>query len=85
MEIDSGAGDNTIGGTSPGAANVVSGNANDGVELSGAGTSDNIVAGNDIGTDSTGTLALGNSKAGIEDDSSATDNTIGGTWPPRAT
>ena len=60
-------------------ANVISGNNNLGVELSGNGTSGNVVQGNMIGTDLTGTLDLGNSSAGIEVDTGASDNTIGGT------
>ncbi len=60
-------------------ANVISGNYNLGVELSGNGTSGNVVQGNMIGTDLTGTLDLGNSSGGIEVDTGASDNTIGGT------
>ena len=59
--------------------NVISGNNNFGVELSGNGTSGNVVQGNMIGTDLTGTLDLGNSSVGIEVDTGASDNTIGGT------
>ncbi len=56
---------NTIGGTAPGAGNVISGNNGDGIEFtvgSGAGT---LIEGNQIGTDATGTVALGNSGTGI--------------------
>jgi hypothetical protein len=83
--MDSGASDNTIGGTIAGARNLVSGNANDGVVLNGSGTSGNIIEGNYIGTDVTGIVALGNGAAtgsdgaGILVDFGATDNTIGGT------
>ncbi len=42
------------------------------------GSDDNVVAGNRIGTDVTGTVALGNHVDGVEIDSS-TGNTIGGT------
>ena len=59
--------------------NVISGNNNFGVELYGNGTIGNVVQGNVIGTDLTGTLDLGNSSGGIEVDSGASDNTIGGT------
>ena len=52
--------------------------ADSGVELD--GSSDNLVEGNFIGTDATGTTALGNAQAGVEIDAVAsTDNTIGGT------
>jgi hypothetical protein len=54
--------DGRIGGTSAGARNVISGNGDDGVVLSGS----NLVAqGNFIGTDATGTAALGNAGNGI--------------------
>ena len=51
---------NTIGGTTAAAANVISGNASDGVDIDN-GTSDNVVEGNYIGTDASGTMGLGNS------------------------
>ena len=46
------------------------------MEISGAGTSSNVVAGNLIGTDLTGTLAVAN-YAGVEIDGGATSNLIG--------
>src|SRR4051812_40377631 len=55
------ANDNTIGGSSPGAGNVISGNLY-GVELTGA---QNAVAGNLIGTTPDGTDRLGNAYDGI--------------------
>ena len=70
---------NTIGGTTPGAGNVISGNTNDGVEINCAGASGNLVAGNDVGTDVTGTVALANVDDGVEIDNGASSNTIGGT------
>ena len=51
-----------IGGLTPGARNVISGNLGDGVYLRGAG---NKLQGNFIGTDITGTLALGNNGNGV--------------------
>ncbi len=74
--IASGATANTIGGAAAGARNVISGNTGDGVEISGAGTTGNTVAGNFLGTDFTGTLAIPN-YAGVEIDSGATSNSIG--------
>jgi hypothetical protein len=68
---------NTIGGTAAAARNVISGNTNPGVALN-AGASQNVVQGNLIGTDLTGTVALGNSGNDIVIIDSA-DNTIGGT------
>jgi hypothetical protein len=64
-----------IGGLTASARNVISGNSGDGVSLRGAG---NKLQGNYIGTDITGTLALGNNGAGV----SAGENAlIGGTEP----
>jgi parallel beta-helix repeat protein len=61
-----GAGDNVVGGLSPGAGNVISGNEFDGVFIgSNGGANANTVEGNRIGTDVTGTAALGNRQDGI--------------------
>ena len=49
-----GASNNTIGGTTPGARNIISGGS--GIDIRG---SDNVVQGNYIGTDVTGTVRLG--------------------------
>ena len=69
---------NTIGGTNPGALNVISGNTSSGVQIVGAGADGNVVLGNCIGTDINGTTALPNTGDGIIIYSSATNNTIGG-------
>ena len=55
--------------------NIISGNANQGILLSG---SNNEIAGNFIGTDYFGTGDLGNGSHGIATDHKATENTIGG-------
>ncbi len=68
---------NTIGGTTTAARNVISGNTNPAVALN-AGASSNFVQGNFIGTDLTGTVALGNSGNDIVTLDSP-NNTIGGT------
>ena len=52
--IHAGANDNTVGGTTAGAGNVISGNRSNGVGISGTGTVGNVVEGNHIGTDITG-------------------------------
>ena len=70
---------NTIGGTAPGAGNVLSGNAEAGVFLLGAPTTDNVIQGNLIGTDLTGAVAIGNGDSGIAIHGAASDNLIGGT------
>ncbi|MFO0908086.1 MAG: LamG-like jellyroll fold domain-containing protein [Isosphaeraceae bacterium] len=49
VQIDSGASGNTIGGTTAGAANIISGNTGDGVQLTGSGTSNNTIQGNILG------------------------------------
>src|SRR5262249_45264699 len=53
---------NIVGGTTAGARNVISGNSFCGIWLSGGGmdAENNLVQGNYIGTDSTGTAPLGN-------------------------
>ena len=58
--IDLGASSNTVGGAAFGAGNLISGNIENGVEITGAGTAGNLVQGNLIGTDVTATLPLGN-------------------------
>ena len=60
MEIVDSASNNTIGGTAAGARNVISGNGSDGVVFIDGSATGNLVAGNYIGTDVTGTMALGN-------------------------
>jgi gliding motility-associated-like protein len=74
--LSSGASNNTIGGTVAGAGNLISGNNSDGIEISGAFSTGNVIQGNYIGTDATGTEDLGNTVAGIRPNGS--DNTIGG-------
>jgi titin len=67
-----------VGGTAAGARNVISGNAVYGVAILNAGTSGNVVAGNRIGTDAAGMVALAN-VTGVRIELSASDNTVGGT------
>ena len=68
---------NTIGGTTADAGNVISGNAGDGVDISGAGTSGNILVGDFIGTNAGGTAAIANAD-GVDIEGTAGSNTIGG-------
>ena len=77
-----GAANGAIGGTTPGAGNVVSANGLHGIFLTNTahGTENNLVQGNLIGTDATGTVPLGNASAGIFI-SGASRNTIGGPEP----
>jgi hypothetical protein len=70
---------NTIGGTTAGARNVISGNEGYGVGIFDSSTG-NLVQGNFIGTDATGTVDLGNSAYGVVIYySGASNNIIGGT------
>jgi hypothetical protein len=72
------AGGTTVGGTTPGAGNVISGNHRFGLNL--ANVRAVTVQGNFIGTDATGSVALGNGSDGVNLGSSA-NNLIGGTAP----
>ncbi len=66
--------------------NVISGNGGFGVAISGfagffvapSGSNGNVVVGNQIGTDLTGTLALGNQSGGVQIEFDSSSNTIGG-------
>ena len=51
---------NRIGGTSPGAGNVISGNLSAGIQILGDNATGNVIQRNSIGTDRSGTLRLGN-------------------------
>ncbi|MBI3949247.1 MAG: HYR domain-containing protein [Acidobacteria bacterium] len=75
--ITLGPGNHTIGGSAAGAGNVISASGSHGIEID--GSDGNTVQGNFIGTNSTGTMALGNGGDGIFFDASSNNNTIGGT------
>ncbi len=77
--IVNGASGNLVGGTTASAHDIISANGIDGVEIDGTGTSANVVAGDDIGTDLTGAKALGNTDAGVYLSAGASSNTVGGT------
>ena len=83
VAVFGGASGNTVGGMTPGSGDVISGNAGYGLYISDAGTTGNTVEGDSIGTDSSGTLALGNGSAGIIIQNGRSGNTIGGTEPRR--
>jgi choice-of-anchor C domain-containing protein len=74
-----GTGGNTIGGTVSGAGNVISGQT-----LAGKGgiwvvSPNNVIQGNRIGTNAAGTAAVPNAGVGIDLDTGATNNLVGGT------
>jgi titin len=82
VRLELGAAVNRIGTNGDGASdeaerNVISGNLAAGVAITDAGTNNNIVAGNFIGTDSTGASALGNAVRGVNISSGAQFNRIG--------
>jgi len=56
---------NTIGGTTPAARNLIAGNVGEEVRLDGAATTRNMIRGNYIGTNASGTAVLSSSNSGI--------------------
>lgn len=85
------ASNNRIGGTTPGAANLISGNGHFGILLRDASVTGNVVVGNRIGTNAGGTAPIPNGGSLLPDDGLAftearagvhiagSDNTVGGT------
>lgn len=68
--------DNSIGGTSVGARNVISGNVDTGVWLIGAGVNQNTVRGNYIGLAATGNAAVPNTMWGVDIRNGAQNNLV---------
>ena len=73
---------NTVGGATAAARNVISNNDGSGVHIEGAEAGANVVIGSFIGTDITGCSALGNRGRGVRI-LNASDNTVGGDVPER--
>jgi trimeric autotransporter adhesin len=69
---------NVIGGTTAAAGNLISGNANDGINLDGLGSTGNQIQGNRIGTNLAGTASIGNLGVGIGIGAGASGNMVGG-------
>ncbi|HMV99796.1 MAG TPA: CARDB domain-containing protein [Acidobacteriota bacterium] len=69
---------NVIGGTTPAARNIISGNTNHGIVLDGAFTRSNQVLNNVIGLNRQLTEAIGNGTSGIVLQNGASSNQIGG-------
>lgn len=70
---------NRIGGSTVGERNLVSGNFGHGVVLWSAATSYNVILGNYVGLDASGSIILSNQASGIAMDAGAQYNRIGGT------
>jgi hypothetical protein len=75
IEIGATSNTNFIGGSITGEGNVISGNTGRGISIS---SNSNVILGNRIGTDATGTSDLGNGTDGVAVVASSTGNSIGG-------
>jgi titin len=78
VQIVNGAHNNTVGGATVLARNVISGNGQNGVLIWTSGTDQNLVTGNYIGTNESGTSAVQNDQNGVYLNTGAQNNTIGG-------
>jgi parallel beta-helix repeat protein len=78
ISIEQGAHGNTVGGGSPADRNIISGNAGVGVSIRYGGANANVVSGNYIGTDASGTQDLGNRLDGVHIGGDANNNRVGG-------
>ena len=79
VAIWEGAQGNVVGGTTAGQRNVIGGNEHNGVWISGAGTDQNVVQGNYIGTRADGQGPVTNGLSGVSIQDGAQHNLIGGT------
>ena len=79
VSVATGPKNNTIGGSTAGMGNLISGNDRYGVYISGSGADSNTVAGNTIGLTAAGTSALANTSGGVVVGGTASTNTLGGT------
>jgi hypothetical protein len=83
IDILTGSGGNTVGGTVRGSGNLISGNGWNGIDISGPVSAGNLIEGNDIGTDALGKKAVANTRDGIRINNTS-GYTIGGALPPLA-
>lgn len=77
IHLASGANANTLGGTAAGAGNVIGDNQN-GIFIDFSTSTNNVVQGNFIGTDNSGSLNFGNAANGVALNSSVSGTLIGG-------
>jgi titin len=77
VTISVGATNNTIGGATAAARNIVSGNNVFGIWITNSGTSNNVIEGDYVGTDVTGEAAIPNGEVGIRIDAGASGNLVG--------
>jgi CSLREA domain-containing protein len=73
--------DNEIGGTTSSQRNIISGNVGYGITVVGPAAAGNVIEGNYIGLDRTGTVAVPNDGGGVNINVNAHANRIGGTAP----
>jgi parallel beta-helix repeat protein len=73
-----GAGSNLLGGSIPGAGNVISGNNQEGISVGDPGANGNTIQGNFLGLQSDGMSPLGNQWHNIEFLNTASNNLVGG-------
>jgi Astacin (Peptidase family M12A) len=78
VTIDNGARWNTVGGRTPSTRNIISGSAYQGLVIRDPGTMSNLVQGNYIGLNATGTAAVSNQWSGVAIFNGAQRNVIGG-------
>jgi len=81
VNVSSGAQSNRVGGVTSGERNVLSGNRQSGIQISGNGTFSNTISGNYIGVNALGTAAIPNYGNGVVVGSGAQYNLVGGSLP----
>jgi len=81
VNLGNGAQNNLVGGNTVTERNLISGNNRVGVHIIGSGTMYNTIIGNYIGTDATGTAAIGNVSDAVWIGEGAQHNLIGGPMP----
>ncbi len=78
LQVAGGAASNTIGGATAAERNVISGNAFHGVAIYDPGTDSNVIVGNLVGLDPSGSKRLSNMAHGVDINAGASHNLVGG-------